>query len=180
MLLLVIVGGALAYVFTLKKEVVHYKSSSIKWEQTYNEYKSNSEAMQAALKSSNASLTLQVKQGLIMVFKADEATHQAITQRIINDKAAKAIFIPDASVRVFNDSATASTGQSAAAVSGDAGGPDTPTADNAYTLQDVESAVADNDTAAWKCIHQIEVWKTFWAKFVANVTAAKAISAQPG
>ncbi len=167
----VVIACAIGYVGFLKIEVSHYKSSAAKWEQKYIEYKGNAESMQAALKSSNAALTLQAKESSIAKQKEINDLKVSITKRVAADEASKHVIVPDSTVRVFNDSTIEpSTGGTASTDSVHVG-----ETQEAITLNQFLGVATSNNIEHLSCIKQVEEWQVFWQKYVDNVKAAKAL-----
>ncbi len=160
----------LAYVKVLHMERDHYKAKYENEHLAFQTYRSNAESMQAALKSSSAALTLQLKTQAIEQNKAAEVYRKSINERIKADEASKRIMLPPASVVLINDTTVDPT------TSGSSD-PNIRNADgsgSAYTLNDLEENIANNNANHWSCIRQVVAWQSMWKQFVKNVKDAEA------
>lgn len=163
------------YIGTLKAEVSYETSQKQKIQTQFDEYKTANLANHAALSSSNAALTLQIKQQGI------EALNQIAQNKKDND--AKIAVLADNSVlsaRVVEllrstaqagpeptNQGTTSTG------SGHDGPANSPVpAETPYTMSDLEYSINENNANHLACVKVVEKWQVFWKQFVANVQAA--------
>jgi hypothetical protein len=148
-------------------EINHYKSEAMTVKTEFAAYRSNAEAMQAALKSSNEAITLKYKQSLIGQWQARDVAEKATTERIKADEELRSVKLSAHAVSVFN-STTTPVNQGAStppAIPADVGGTDA-------TLADLLAQSAENNSNHWKCIDTVHEWQHFWTDYTTAVKAA--------
>ncbi len=165
------IGIVILSIFTYIKVLKHERDSAraelVQVTAQFKEYRTNAEAMQTALKSSNAALTLRYKSTLIEQWKAIEVGVKANAERIRADEELRAIKLSVHAVSVFNASTESpdQIGSTPPTVSGDDGG-------TTATLADLIATAAENSAKHWQCIKQVKAWQGFWTEFENGVRAA--------
>ncbi len=168
--------GLLIYIGVLKTEVTYQKHEATKWETSYKEYKTSTEANIAALGSANGALTLQLKQATIARNEADNAARPKLIERITNDKASANILIPAGPVQLYNDASRSGSSdiqQPPSTVGVDASNPGTAIGAN---FQEVLAAHEHDSHELNLCRQSVIDWNEMWDKFSANVKAVERVS----
>lgn len=176
----VLIASGLAYLKVLHLEIAHFKADAQKYEQLYTDYRNNNEQMQAALKSSNAAITLKFKEALVASNAAAEESRKSLNQRIQGNASFHSVNIPGAAVRLFNDSTAEPHHNVLTGTEPTDAGQASPATASPVTSPDVDLTTllqvsADNNIEHWKCVHQVEAWQNFWSDY-----KQKTLSIQPG
>ena len=147
-------------------EIQHYRKLAAVAELKLTTYKANAEANYAAWASSNAALSLQVKERSATILQLLNEKSKRVTKtikEIRDDPIAKAIVIPLNIVKLYNDAACdpAAEGPSCAEQA------NVPSA----SLADLAAICAENATHQIEMFHQVLEWQKFWDDYKKGVTS---------